>query len=114
MESSRDGDFWRENKFLKSGEETREGEIYEEIVVVLQEFDLERKALRVIPRGKQWLAIYRAHQVYAWTLPGTPGHSRDILKGVWKRPGDLREKSKFRENLNFRYHRKHIPRYRFF
>ena len=64
MESSRDGDFWRENTFLKSGEETREGEIYEEIVVVPQEFDLERKALRVIPRGKQWLTAYRAHQVW--------------------------------------------------
>ena len=48
---------------MKSGEETREGEIYEEIVVVLQEFDLERKALRVILRGKQWLTVYRAHQV---------------------------------------------------
>ena len=25
--------------------------------------DPERKALRVIPRGKQWLTVYRAHQV---------------------------------------------------
>ena len=60
MESSRDGDFWG---VLKSGEDTREGEIYEEIVVVLQEFDLERKALRVIPRGTHRLTVYRAHQV---------------------------------------------------
>ena len=53
MESSHHGDFGREDKFSKSGEEKREGEIYEEIVIVLQEFDMERKALRVIPRGKQ-------------------------------------------------------------
>ena len=41
----------------------RKREVFEEIVIVLQEFDVERKALRVIPRGKQWLTVYRAHQV---------------------------------------------------
>ena len=41
----------------------RKRDIFEEIVIVLQEFDVERKALRVIPRGKQWLTVYRAHQV---------------------------------------------------
>ena len=49
--------------FQNRERKTREGEIYEEIVVVLQEFDLGSKALRVIPRGKQWLTVYRAHQV---------------------------------------------------
>ena len=63
MDSSHHGDFGRKDEFSKSGEENREGEIFEEIVIVLQEFDVERKALRVIPRGKQWLTVYRAHQV---------------------------------------------------
>ena len=30
---------------------------------ICKRFARKRKALRVIPRGKQWLTVYRAHQV---------------------------------------------------
>ena len=33
------------------------------MIVVHGAFYLRRKALRVIPRGEQWLEVYRAHQV---------------------------------------------------
>ena len=49
--------------YSKLGERTREGKTYEETMVALQELYFGRKALRVNPRGKQWLAVYRAHQV---------------------------------------------------
>ena len=61
MESSHHGDFGREDKFSKSGEEKKD---FEETIIVVQEFDMEGKALRVIPRGKQWLTVYRAQQVF--------------------------------------------------
>ena len=51
-----------ETSFRNRGRKERGG-IYEEIVVVLQEFDAERKARRVISRGKHWLTVYRAQQV---------------------------------------------------
>ena len=45
-------------------ERKRERERFmKKLLSVLQEFDVERKALRVIPRGNQWLTVYRAHQV---------------------------------------------------
>ena len=49
--------------YSKLGERTREGKTYDETMVALQELYFGRKALRVNPRGKQWLAVYRAHQV---------------------------------------------------
>ena len=67
MDSSHHVDFGRKDVFSKSGEEKREGEIFQEIVIVLQEFDVERNALRVIPRGKQWLTVCRAHPVFVET-----------------------------------------------
>ena len=48
--------------YSKLGERTREGKTYDETMVALQELYFGRKALRVNPRGKQWLAVYRAHQ----------------------------------------------------
>jgi len=66
MASSCHGVFLRENVFSKIGRgKKRGGETYEKMVAVLQGFDLGRKALRVIPRGKQWLTVYRAHEVSA-------------------------------------------------
>ena len=50
--------------YSKLGERTREGKTYDETMVALQELYFGRKALRVNPRGKRWLAVYRAHQVF--------------------------------------------------
>ena len=51
--------------YSKLGERTREGKTYDETMVALQGLYFGRKALRVNPRGKQWLAVYRAHQVFS-------------------------------------------------
>ena len=58
--------FPKRERVSKSGEIKKEGVIDGETHVVLQESYLGRKALRVIPRGKQWLTVYRAHQVRSY------------------------------------------------
>ena len=69
-----------------------------------------RKALRVIPRGKQRLTVYRAHQVWRWRR--YPGHRQEFdvtaLPAIHQRPRQNETErhsssSRSRRGLGFRH-----------